>query len=132
CKDNHEKCKLESNTWLPSRLLDVGPRDGSQLPRLIETKESNDLGPYAALSHMWGSLIPLRTIQGNYQELKSGIPMWKLSKNFAQAVVTTRQLKLRYLWIDSLCIIQDLASDWNKEAATMHKVYSHAEVTIVA
>ncbi|KAK0104261.1 hypothetical protein ONS96_005353 [Cadophora gregata f. sp. sojae] len=81
---------------------------------------------------MWGKIIPLRTLQGSYQELKSGIPMWRLSKNFAHAIIITRELKLRYLWIDSLCIIQDLASDWNKEAATMHKVYSHVEVTIVA
>lgn len=132
CKSSHDKCRLEDTTWFPSRLLDVGQRDGSQLPRLIETTEPDVLGPYAALSHMWGRQIPLRTLQGNYEEMKLAIPMWKLSKNFAQAVIATRELKLRYLWIDSLCIIQDLPSDWNKEAATMHKVYSHAEVTIVA
>lgn len=112
--------------------MDVGPLDGSKLPALVETKNRDIQGPYAALSHMWGSSIPLRTLKANYEELKVGIPMWKLSKNFAQAVILTRELGLRHLWIDSLCIIQDLPSDWKKEAATMHQVYSHAELTIVA
>jgi uncharacterized membrane protein len=115
--------------------LDVGPQDGSQLPRLVEAAKEGIQAPYAALSHMWGdySQIPLlRTIESKYEVMKSRIPMWELSKNFADAVVVTRKLGLRYVWIDSLCIIQDSQSDWKKEAAMMHDVYRYAEITIAA
>ncbi|KAF4306789.1 Heterokaryon incompatibility [Botryosphaeria dothidea] len=44
----------------------------------------------------------------------------------------TRFLGIQYLWIDSLCIIQDSAEDWNREAATMGSVYCNATVTIAA
>lgn len=132
CKVNHPECQIDNSRWVPSRLLDVGPLDGSELPRLVETGEPGNRGPYTALSHMWGESIPLRALTSNYEDLKVGIPMQNLSKNFAHAVVVTRELRLRYLWIDSLCIVQNLASDWDKEAATMHQVYSFAEVTIVA
>src|SRR6187402_3786126 len=112
CKSSHTECLLANPTWVPSRLLDVGPGDGSQHPRLVETTSSHMREPYAALSHMWGDLIPLRALASNYGDLKSGIPVWKLSKNFANAVTVTRALGLRYVWIDSLCIIQDVGADW--------------------
>jgi hypothetical protein len=101
-------------------------------PRLVD---NGDYGPFAALSHMWGDMNhrpPLRTVQYNYEEMKAGIPIWKLSKNFADAMTVTRKLGLQYIWIDSLCIIQDIADDWKKEAVTMHAVYKYAVVTIVA
>lgn len=135
CKKYHSKCQLDPLTWIPSRLLYVGPADGTEDPRLIETSQECIQGHYAALSHMWGSsrqLPPLRTMKSNYEKMKSGIPMWELSKNFAHAVIVTRRLGLRYIWIDSLCILQDEPQDWQKEAVMMHKVYTYAEVTIVA
>jgi hypothetical protein len=117
---------------VPTRLLYVG---GSEDPRLVETAQEGVREPYAALSHMWGDssqLPPLRTILAKYEDMKTRISMWMLSQNFTDAVIVTRQLGLRYIWIDSLCIIQDSAADWQKEAVMMHKVYRYAEVTIVA
>jgi hypothetical protein len=84
---------------------------------------------------MWGDLSkipPLRTLASRYEAMKSGIPVWELSMNFADTVAVARKLGLRYIWIDSLCIIQDSPSDWDREAATMHEVYKYAEVTIAA
>lgn len=68
----------------------------------------------------------------NRSEIEQGIPIHKLSRNFADAVETCWCLGLRYLWIDSLCILQDSASDWKQQAQTMHLVYKYAKVTIVA
>ncbi|KAF2032048.1 hypothetical protein EK21DRAFT_61536, partial [Setomelanomma holmii] len=34
-----------------------------------------------------------------------------------------------YIWIDSLCIIQDSAADWAQEASRMCAVYMHASIT---
>jgi hypothetical protein len=41
-------------------------------------------------------------------------------------------MRIDYLWIDSLCIIQDLKEDWKKEALTMGTVYEQATLTIAA
>jgi hypothetical protein len=64
--------------------------------------------------------------------MMSFIPLLQLTKSVQDAIHTTRQLKLRYLWVDYLCIIQDSITDWNQEAAVMNKVYSHSACTIAA
>ncbi|KAJ4369344.1 hypothetical protein N0V86_009175 [Didymella sp. IMI 355093] len=60
------------------------------------------------------------------------IPFADLSKTFQDAVQITRELGQRYLWIDSLCIIQDDRSDWAKEAALMAEVYGNSLCTLAA
>ena len=66
------------------------------------------------------------------RQAKDSIPILLLPQNFQDAVTVTRILKLRYLWIDALCIIQDDPGDWAKEAGLMDKVYTNAYLTIVA
>jgi hypothetical protein len=58
--------------------------------------------------------------------------MKDLPKTYRDAAVLTRKLKIRYLWIDSLCIIQDDANDWERELANMCSVCRNAHVTIAA
>ncbi|KAJ0117888.1 hypothetical protein J7T55_014338 [Diaporthe amygdali] len=55
-----------------------------------------------------------------------------LSKTFKDAVEVVRALGLSYIWIDSLCIIQDNDDDWKREAAKMSEVYREALCTICA
>jgi hypothetical protein len=88
-----------------------------------------------ALSHCWGKLrddekfcASLR----NLQELKTAINFDRLPKTFQDAVIVTKGLGLRYLWIDSLCIIQDDHEDWEREAARMEQVFSLAYCVIGA
>lgn len=91
---------MDKTAWIPSRLLDVGPPDGSEDPRLIEAAQEDVQEPYVALSHMWGGpkqLPPVRTMISNYENMRFGITMWQLSKTFAHAVIVTRQLGLRYI-----------------------------------
>ncbi|KIN03019.1 hypothetical protein OIDMADRAFT_97469, partial [Oidiodendron maius Zn] len=45
---------------------------------------------------------------------------------------TCRSLGIQYVWIDSLCIIQDSVPDWEGEAGAMHMVYKNAELMITA
>src|SRR3978361_980413 len=54
----------------------------------------------------------------------------QLPRTFRDAIEIGRNLNIEYLWIDSLCIVQDSNEDWEREAAAMSKVYSHAVVTI--
>lgn len=60
------------------------------------------------------------------------IPIKTLPRTFQDAIVVTRKLEIKYLWIDSLCIIQDSSIDWQKESSLMGKVYSHAFCTLAA
>jgi hypothetical protein len=55
-----------------------------------------------------------------------------MPKTFRDAIVITKELGIQYIWIDSLCIIQDSASDWAYEASRMASVYLGALVTIAA
>jgi hypothetical protein len=44
----------------------------------------------------------------------------------------TRRIGTRYLWIDSLCIIQDSQTDWTHEAASMSTVYANGVCNLAA
>ena len=61
-----------------------------------------------------------------------GIDRSKLPKTFQGTIYVTRRPGFRYLWIDSLCIIQDSPEDWSKESGTMHAVYANCVLTIGA
>jgi hypothetical protein len=54
------------------------------------------------------------------------------SLTFRDAVVFCRRVGVRYLWIDSLCILQDSRADWEAEAAVMGRVYGHALCMLAA
>jgi hypothetical protein len=132
----HANCRKSSIStpvpFVPTRLLDVS----NDRVRLIETKAGRALPDadrrYVALSHCWGPIPIITTLQENYQDHLQNIPLAKLSKTFREAVHGTRMLGFRYLWIDSLCIIQKSKSDWEVEAATMCDVYRRAAVTLAA
>jgi hypothetical protein len=64
--------------------------------------------------------------------MQAGIAFESLPALFQDAVVATRNLGIPYLWIDSICIIQDSKQDWEAESAKMGSVYRNAYVTIAA
>ncbi|KAL9112364.1 MAG: hypothetical protein Q9187_007780, partial [Circinaria calcarea] len=64
--------------------------------------------------------------------MRNGIPVSELPLLYRDAVNTCRQLGTRYLWIDSLCIIQDQELDWIREVARMGQVYGNALCNIEA
>jgi hypothetical protein len=60
------------------------------------------------------------------------IPYSLLTKTFRDAIDFTRRLGFRYIWIDSLCIIQDDIYDWREESERMCQIFKHATLTIAA
>ncbi|KAG8355548.1 hypothetical protein FVEN_g6473 [Fusarium venenatum] len=119
---------------MPTRLIHVGTTDAPSL-HLVETAKENITGNYIALSHCWGKLSKQErfcTYIDNIQGFKQHIPFDELPQTFKDAVITTRALKVRYLWIDSLCIIQEDPPDWKIEAARMEDVFNSAYCTIAA
>ncbi|KAK7179144.1 hypothetical protein DPSP01_012204 [Paraphaeosphaeria sporulosa] len=126
----HKACSLprKSSASTPKRLLDVG-RATAPI-RLIDTQ--GKALEYAALSHCWGTGSPLKTTKSNWRKLSYDISFDSLPPLFQDAVIITRQMGLRYIWIDSLCIIQDSARDWETESFKMGSIYENALFTIAA
>jgi hypothetical protein len=73
--------------------------------------------------------IPIRS---NKSTLLAGIPVWHLPKTFQDAIKICEKIGVRYIWIDSLCIIQDDAEDWRNESGQMAEVYSNSLCNIGA
>jgi hypothetical protein len=120
--------------YLPTRLIDVGPPDDAKKPRLCLGQDVGEDKRYITLSHCWGEDTSgiLKTTRATIDERLLGFEMESLPQNFRDAIVMTRKLKVRYLWIDSLCIIQDSKEDWEQESATMGEVYSNCYCTLAA
>ena len=57
--------------------------------------------------------------------MKKSIPIHSLPKTFIDAISAVKRLGVRYLWIDSLYIIQDSSVDWQAESSQMSEVYQN-------
>jgi len=138
CLNCHEKCswrlKGADEFQLPTRLIDVG-QPGSKTCRLrLTSSESLDSisEGYLTLSHRWGQAKFLELNSSNIDALRAGILISELPRCFRDAVLLAHTFSIHYLWIDSLCIRQDLKEDWLKEAPNMQKIYGFATINIVA
>lgn len=144
CQRNHTKCKNTPKGFVPTRLLDIEAFKRGEAPNLgddvkLVCLDSNEFRcdetpSYITLSHCWGppSNRPVTTTETNLSERMSRISFSGLPKTFQDAVEIARKLGQRYLWIDSLCIIQDSEQDWAREASLMAKVYAYAYCTLAA
>ncbi|KAM0818858.1 putative Protein kinase domain-containing protein [Seiridium cardinale] len=135
--DHDHKCLVTSqsrdNFKMPTRLIDVGTSSEPSL-RLVETA-GMAYNKYVALSHCWGDVpehLKLCTYRSNIEAFKQDIEFARLPQNFKDVVTVTRTLSIRYVWIDSLCIIQKDKYDWEIEAGNMELVFSAAYCTIAA
>ncbi|KAL7797457.1 heterokaryon incompatibility domain-containing protein [Trichoderma ceciliae] len=99
--------------------------------RLIETSCPPT---YVALSYVWGSAPVFQTIQSNVKGLMQpqGLPVSSFPKSIRDAMILVRELGFQYIWIDSICIIQDSGQDKVQQLHMMDSIYSRASLTIVA
>ncbi|KAK1775167.1 heterokaryon incompatibility protein-domain-containing protein [Copromyces sp. CBS 386.78] len=135
CLSSHQACNQVQSVAppLPTRVIDVGSKAGSRPPYLHVVTE-NATGRYATLSHRWASEEPLKLEVNNLQDFQQEIPVERLPKSFQDAIEATRRLGIQYIWIDSLCIIQDSpdGKDWAAESAKMTTVYENSYVNFAA
>ncbi|KAH6962363.1 heterokaryon incompatibility protein-domain-containing protein, partial [Ilyonectria sp. MPI-CAGE-AT-0026] len=116
---------------LPTRCIDVGKADGSVQPRLAISGGCH--GRYTTLSHCWGKgQLPARLTTSSVLPLSDAIRFDTLPRTYRDAISITRALGIQYIWIDSLCIIQDDTDDWEKESANMASIYRNAYLNIAA
>lgn len=151
CIENHPKCKARhpDRSFMPTRVLDIGvPGAGSPSHmRVVQTKEEtieDKERRCMTLSQRWGKSPFVQLTAENIANFTStGIP-WETpffeisekdicsNKNFSEAITMARDLGIRYIWIDSVCIIQNDTDDWEAEAKLMHKVYRNSYCNLAA
>ncbi|KAI1453761.1 heterokaryon incompatibility protein-domain-containing protein [Annulohypoxylon moriforme] len=132
CIKNHDRCKgFRLGKWWPTRLLYVGRLDSSNI-QLHLTSVKRPEGSYMTLSHCWGRGEMLKLEKNNLEHrLKHGFLYEELPKTFQDAIRLCRFLCYDYIWIDSLCIIQD-SEDWIEESKAMSNIYQHSICNIAA
>ncbi|KAK3112442.1 hypothetical protein LTR53_011279 [Teratosphaeriaceae sp. CCFEE 6253] len=125
CLEDHGPCRSSSDTELPSRVLDL--THASEM-KLLESH--GQCADYVTLSHRWGDSAVKFTTKATLASNLRGIHYTSLPKTFQDAVTATRRLGYRYLWIDSVCIIQDDKEDWHRQCAAMKHIYANSILTI--
>ncbi|KAJ4247465.1 hypothetical protein NW762_013140 [Fusarium torreyae] len=128
--DEHPNC-CPDQTLLPSRVIDVGDNFNSPHVKLHET-DGPEYGKYISLSYCWGQATDSITAKLTLEDRKRQITISELPETHQDAIHLTRELGVRYLWIDSICICQDDYEDWDRESAKMLSVYSNAYMTVGA
>lgn len=123
----HPKCAgFEKKDILPRRLLDVR----SRRPKLVDSS-SLSKAKYMALSYCWGAGQAVKLTSSSEERFKDGVDLESMVQTLQDAVFVCRQLKVDYLWVDALCILQDdHGQDWETETRNMHNVFGNAWFTL--
>jgi hypothetical protein len=141
CDENHVECRKNTGSpghkanQYPARLITIE----DSCIRLVHTKDIDDREAetlrYLALSYTWGNKAIHRryfTTAETFEQHCKAIPEESLPNLFVDALTITRDLGIKYLWIDALCIIQGEGGDWEMEAERMHATFSGAYCVLAA
>ncbi|PVH87791.1 HET-domain-containing protein [Cadophora sp. DSE1049] len=131
CTSNHKFCGDDSPKLLPTRVLDLSTDEAGRHARIV--MGGGEMSRYGTLSHCWGQ-------RGNHRILtKATLKSWlkpfgitELPQTYQDAIMVTKRLGLRYLWVDSLCILQDVEEDWKRESSKMAEIYQNSYITVAA
>lgn len=112
---------------MPLKLIDTYSR------KVIFSKE---IVAYAALSYVWGMVSRIYVKKDNFTTdsngFRSAAQPSHLPSTFEDALTLTMSLRLRYLWVDALCICQYDKDGTAREIKRMDTIYSQAYITIIA
>ncbi|RFU73078.1 heterokaryon incompatibility [Trichoderma arundinaceum] len=138
CNDTHANCSAGETPEMPDRVLDIAAEDTASGVRLVHTNGRK--ARYACLSHRWGKETSQAT-RKNIDSLCNEVPWDYLSPTYQDSITFLRKFSkwhqeqygevIRYIWIDSLCIIQDSKADWSKHSLKMSDIYSNSSITLV-
>jgi len=132
CTQTHTVCVTSDNYGpkLPHRVVFLDTHSGVLAPRLLVS--GTKTGRYVALSHRWSTSRSVMLTSETQHELEQGIKIEDLSQTFQEAFQITSDLGFDYIWVDSLCILQDNKQDWAQQSSQMARIYSEASLTICA
>ncbi|KAJ2992635.1 hypothetical protein NUW58_g2099 [Xylaria curta] len=132
CQQSHTRCQATLANWYPTRLLQATVVNGTIELRIVEPAEATLTGPYITLSHSWGGQQPLQLTTENIEEFKKSVPLERVPSLYMDCINAALGLNIRYIWIDSLCIMQDSREDWRQESAIMSFVYQNGLFNVEA
>ncbi|GAP86300.2 putative related to tol protein [Rosellinia necatrix] len=133
CDEAHGACRAGAPGPPPKRLVRVPGGGGDGPVRVVATPPRGFREPYAALSYCWGRGVHLKTTRANLRDMMAGgLERARLPAVISDAVRIAAALGFRYLWVDSLCIVQDDARDWDAESQRMCAIYAGARLTLAA
>lgn len=137
----HARCnEIDPLAEIPTRLVDLGESPSSAV-RLVTTNEIQHLHApidYVILSYCWGAdNESAKTTRSNIKSRREKINMSDLPATIHHAIAIARMVRVRFLWIDALCIIQahsedKYLDDWETEATRVGSYYRNALFTISA
>lgn len=155
CRIGHWECSRTMsnisldvrNAPLPSRCLEVIPNDLTRVPdaeafAFVLRDTSGRCGSYTALSHRWDQTTVWN--QTTKQNLNCRMNLCEagcqhchdqplgLTPLFKDVAILSARIGINYVWIDSLCIVQDCSKDWRQESAKMADYYQRSWLTIFA
>ena len=117
---------------MPKRLLHIPDTEETDYIQLVEQDEGGKLEPYVALSYCWGKTGQPMTTYASMPQFLRGIKLEDLPNTIKDAIRVTRQLGMKRLWVDSLCIHQDSNYDKTCQISQMPLIYGSATLTIMA
>lgn len=129
CQSKHTRCAGKISSFRPTRVLDLLSLPEGKI-HLIVTTGTRLASNYGTLSHCWGKAKTLKLLSTNLDTFQDGIAVDDLPTSYKEALLVASRLDIRYLWIDSLCILQDSEDDWLCEAGMMGEVYRHSYLNI--
>lgn len=134
CMECHEPCRRSANTrenFIPSRVVDVSSLELGSI-QLTNGADIPASSPYVALSYCWGDSQPESTTTSNIHGRFHGFSVDSQPQSIKDAILVTRRLGIKYIWVDRLCIIQDDQNDRARELGMMHQVYRCTTLVISA
>ncbi|KAI9713838.1 MAG: hypothetical protein M1820_000568 [Bogoriella megaspora] len=137
CVTHHRVCRtslsgltiedFEQEPPLPTRVFHI-PAEGDPSVFVSNGQKAH----YLALSYCWGSGLSVELTKQNLPQFRDRLPTDRIPRTITDAFEVARRLEVDYLWIDSLCILQDNDDDWEREAGDMSQIYSNALCTVAA
>jgi hypothetical protein len=134
CHATHDECRSYVQGFFPTRLVDLRLGGDTNSVKVVLTHSVEHIGEavYATLSYCWGGDQAIKTITSTLERHMAGIEISHLSPTLKDAIKVTRSLGIEFLWVDSLCIIQDDPEDVATEISRMSEYYENAFVCISA
>jgi hypothetical protein len=134
CIVNHKRCNAHLGTTcsatLPARALHVSGTNA----RLVQMThiDTKIITPYLTVSHKWMTQGMPKLLRCNLQKMQQSVQLHTLPAIFQDSILLARAIGICYVWIDSLCIIQDDSRDIETEISKMGQIYRNAILNVGA
>ncbi|KAK4164403.1 heterokaryon incompatibility protein-domain-containing protein [Cladorrhinum sp. PSN259] len=141
CSDNHGACASNSSTHGVGHSTPGWNIPGIQTMRFIDVfqdciVEKTLKCRYITLSYVWGNISAIRLSKSNRRRLLEPGSLreaWRLLPRTIQDTARlVKSIGERYLWVDSLCLIQNDPDDVKAGTSVMDLIYETSALTVVA